>query len=39
VAASTFLILAVAPEAQIDKRGFAAAVKRAAERNAETDFE
>ncbi|HUY58604.1 MAG TPA: type II toxin-antitoxin system RelE/ParE family toxin [Solirubrobacteraceae bacterium] len=37
--ASTFLILAVAPEAQIDKRGFAAAVKRAAERNADTDFE
>lgn len=39
VAESTFLILAVAPEAQIDKRGFAAAVKRAAERYTETDLD
>lgn len=39
VAESTFLILAVAPEAQIDKRGFAAAVRRAAERNAETELD
>jgi hypothetical protein len=39
VAESTFLILAVAPEAQIDKRGFAAAVKRAAQRYAETDLD
>jgi hypothetical protein len=32
VSPSTFVILAVAPEAQIDSRGFDAAVRRAVER-------
>jgi hypothetical protein len=32
VSPSTFVILAVAPEAQIDFRGFDAAVRRAVER-------
>ncbi len=36
---STFVILAVAPEAQIDSRGFAAAVTRAAERFAQLDLD
>ncbi len=34
----TFVIVAVAPEAQIDQRGFDAAVARAAERYAQIDF-
>jgi hypothetical protein len=33
------VILAVAPEAQIDSRGFAAAVTRAAERFAQLDLD
>jgi hypothetical protein len=39
VNASTFVILAVAPEAQISKRGFAAAVRRADARFSDIDVQ
>jgi hypothetical protein len=37
VSKSTFVVLAVAPEAQISKRGFVAAVRLAAARNSELE--